>query len=468
MAKAAPRSAHDLIITRPGSAPDVPEVLLLRGPDGWGLPRIESEERRAADVAPLNRAARDCLGLEISVLRCLQDGPADSTGVRQQVSEAECHGGRGPAPAGAAWLGPASLDTTPLAVPAERDLLHAWLAERRERRPSRERGDWAFPGWRDRATGWAEGELRRQRAAARILEIGQLRVWEFSCVLRLRTDDGDFFLKALPRAAATETCLTRRLAETHPGSTPVVVATEPERGWLLTRAVPGAALMGVRDLACWTRAANACARIQIDWLARGPELEALGCPPRSLEWLEGEIAPLLDDGPAMLAGQPGGLEEAEIEQLRERAPLLQMACHELAGYGVPPALEHGDLWGENVIAAPDSSVIIDWEDAALTHPFFSPALLLLSLDHTEALAHVPEARTRIRDAYLAPWRVAAPARAWPAGRLEAAFDLSQRVAMLYYAVQFYRFALPRIETSWEVRTFAPFFLRRLLAPAKRA
>ena len=113
-------------------------------------------------------------------------------------------------------------------------------------------------------------------------------------------------------------------------------------------------------------------------------------------------------------------------------------------------------------------MIIDWEDAALAHPFFSPSLLLLSLDHTEALAHVPDARARIREAYLAPWRAAGPARAWPAGRLETAFDLAQRLAMLYYAVQFRRFALPRIETSWEVRTFAPYFLRHLLDPPGRA
>lgn len=125
-------------------------------------------------------------------------------------------------------------------------------------------------------------------------------------------------------------------------------------------------------------------------------------------------------------------------------------------------MEHGDLWGDNVIAAPDACVLIDWEDAALAHPFWSPALLLLSLDHTEALADVPDARARIREAYLAPWRAAGPTRAWPAGRLDAAFDLAQRLAMLYYAVQFRRFALPRIETSWEVREFAPFFLRRLL------
>jgi hypothetical protein len=463
----APRSEHHLIITRAGSTPDTLEVLLLRECAGWALPCIESAARRSADPAPLNRSARERLGLEISVLRCLQDGPADADGIRRQVYEAECHGDGVPTPALGAWAGLASLDAASLAAPAQRLILQAWLAERQVRAPSRERGEWTRFGWRDRVTAWASAELRRHRAT-RILEIEQLRVWETSCVLRLRTDDGDLYLKALPRSAATEPRLTRRLAETHPRWTAPVMAAEPERGWLLTRAVSGPVLMGVHDLARWTQAAEACARIQIDWLERAAELETLGCPSRSLEWLEAEIEPLLGDTGAMLAGHPDGLDEVEIEQLRQRGPALAAACRELASYGLPAALEHGDLWGENVIAAPDAPVIIDWEDAALAHPLFSPSLLLLSLDHTEALASVPDARACIREAYLAPWRAAGPARTWPAGRLEAAFDLAQPLAMLYYAVQFRRFALPRIETSWEVRTFTPFFLRQLLDPSGRA
>jgi hypothetical protein len=66
-------------------------VLLVRDGAGWTLPHIESEERRSADVALLNRSAREGLGVEISVLRCLRDAPADANGVRSQVYEAESH-----------------------------------------------------------------------------------------------------------------------------------------------------------------------------------------------------------------------------------------------------------------------------------------------------------------------------------------------------------------------------------------
>jgi aminoglycoside phosphotransferase (APT) family kinase protein len=130
---------------------------------------------------------------------------------------------------------------------------------------------------------------------------------------------------------------------------------------------------------------------------------------------------------------------------------------------VPLSLEHGDLWAENVIASEAGPVFIDWEDASVAHPFFTPALLLLSLEYASALTQLPDARRRLRDAYLQPWANRGPLARWLPRRLEDTFDLAQRVAMIHYAAQFRRGA-SRVDTSWEVRGYAPMFLRRLLAP----
>jgi hypothetical protein len=89
---------------------------------------------------------------------------------------------------------------------------------------------------------------------------------------------------------------------------------------------------------------------------------------------------------------------------------------------------------------------------------------LLSLHYTDALTHVPDARQRLREAYLHPWTVRGPLVHWAPRRLAQVFDLAEWVAMLYYAAQFRRSAL-LIETSWEVRAFAPLFLRRFLEGA---
>ena len=49
---------------------------------------------------------------------------------------------------------------------------------------------------------------------------------------------------------------------------------------------------------------------------------------------------------------------------------------------------------------------------------------------------MPDARARIREAYLRAWTERGPLAGWPARRIGHAFDLAQRVALLHYAVQF--------------------------------
>ncbi len=461
------RSEHHLAIVR--NRTGGPEVLLVEDRGRLALPRIESEERRSADVAELAREVRSALGLEVSVLRCLADEPGDVGGPRRHVYALEAHGPPDITPSRARW---ASWTEVCAALGGDRRLLDrlgtfrpgepvaAPPAPGSSTRPGDER-DWEHPGWRGQALAWVAGELAL-RGLPPVRGVEQLRVWEYSNVLRLTTDAGHLYFKARPPFGRAEPLLTRRLAERHPQRMPRVVAVEPHRRWLLMSETPGPTLMAVSDLGPWETAASAIAHVQLDWLDRTDELIGLGCPRWTLAALEAEIAPLLDDGPALQPDRADRLTDAQVATLRGRRAELEALCRELDRAVVPAALEHGDLWGDHVIAGPGAPVFIDWEDAAVAHPFFTPSLLLLSLDYTDALTGVPDASGRIREAYLRPWTERGPLAGWPARRLAEAFDLAQRVALLHYAVQF-RLGLPRIETSWEVRAFTPLFLRHLAA-----
>ena len=115
---------------------------------------------------------------------------------------------------------------------------------------------------------------------------------------------------------------------------------------------------------------------------------------------------------------------------------------------------HG-RWASNIIDTDSGPVIIDWEDACLSHPFFSLWYLLQSSDWLDPR---PTTRGRIRDAYLEPW-----ARYGSPGELRATFDLAQRLAPLSAAITFRLDVVPLLDASWELREFVPFFLRHLLA-----
>ena len=165
---------------------------------------------------------------------------------------------------------------------------------------------------------------------------------------------------------------------------------------------------------------------------------------------------------------PEALTALEIERLRTRGPELHALCRELDAYGAPACLEHGDFWAANVIATERGLVLIDWEDATLSHPFLSAYLLLTSLDYADAIGDKAAARDRIRRAYLGPWREAWPDRP---GRREDSSEPSILPCCWLRSTTRSSFvwASGASRASWEVRAFLPDFLRRLLdaAPPRR-
>lgn len=441
---AAGRSEHELLIVRRG-VDGAPSVLVLG--DGT-LPRIQSEERRSADVAELNRAVRESLGVEVSVLRCLADEPAADGSPRRHLYLLEAHS----LPRGGRWM---RRDDVPSDSPAGR-ALEAW-----DRAGTSGLPDWARPGWRDEVVSWVDRQLST-RALGTVRAIEQVRVWETSQVLRLDTGQTRLYFKARPEGGGAEAPLTRHLAASQPRLMPEVIAVEPDRRWLLMCEAQGDDLMDVGDLSRWEAAAAGIARLQMDWIGRTGELTALGCPRASLADLEARIGPLLRDVKAL---QPMGLADAlgdaQVAELQHRRAEFETMCRDLGALGVPDSIEHGDLWASNVISGESRLAFLDWEDATIGHPFISPSLLLLSLDYATALPRTPGTRERLRDAYLTPW-AAGPLAGWSRTRLVDAFELAQRVAMLVYAAQFWAF-LPNVTTSRELHGYLPYFLGRLLA-----
>jgi len=426
------RSEHHLVIVRRDAAGGLSTLRM-----GDALPCIESEEHRSADVAALNHAVRVSLGLETSVLRCISDEPGDERRPRRHLYLMEAHGKPGVVPARARWV-------TGADIPAA----------------GGDNAEWTQPGWRAGVVAWVN-EALAHHGMGPVTQIEQVRIWEFSQVLRLRTAKTTFYFKARPRSGAAEAPLTRRLAASHPQWLPEIVAIDVERRWMLMREAEGRELTELADVARWESAAASIARMQLDWLARTGELMALGCKHRPLARLRGELAPLLDDKETLQPPLPEALSDVEVATLRSHRAELDGLCRELDAFGVPESLEHGDLWAANVIATERGPVFLDWEDVAIAHPFITPSLLLLSVDEAPALTDATAPRRRIRDAYLKVWAEHGPLATWPRERLERAFDVAKQVAMLHYAVQF-RLDLATVETSREVRGFAPFFLRRLL------
>ena len=174
------------------------------------------------------------------------------------------------------------------------------------------------------------------------VRIRQLRAWASSCVLEVRCETATAYFKALPHSGRVEFAVTRWLSEAFPDVVPRVIACDAGRRWLLMQACAGVLLEGVPDITAWARAARRYGQLQVACAVRGDVLQALGCRVRGLASLVPAMTTLAGDREALRVGEPEGVTEAQLEQLRDSLPTLERRCVELDGIGVPYTLEHGD------------------------------------------------------------------------------------------------------------------------------
>jgi hypothetical protein len=316
---------HRLIIRHPTRA----GVIGTDTSDALSLPRVDTGDSHTADVGELNAAIESRYSIRVTVLRSLAHGEV-CDGVVERSHEIEVHGG----------LERCSLDwrcaETLTLDAADSAAVAAWRVP-----VSRIDGrDWTLPGWFDTASAWIGKELGEGSS------IRQIRTWDSSCVLEITTRQSMQYFKALPESGVVEHAVTRFLAETFPGSVPPVIAFDTDRRWLLLGACAGRSLEMVDDIHVWARAARHYGELQVACMSRIDDLQRAGCPRRDIESL----------------------------------PHVAERCAALRACGIPDSLEHGDLWPANIFVDRNDSVIIDWEDVAIAHPFLSIAPLIVGLD----------------------------------------------------------------------------------------
>jgi hypothetical protein len=315
--------------------------------------------------------------------------------------------------------------------------------------------EWTRPGWLKEVDGWIERALH-DAGLGMVRDIVQLRAWPTSCVLCVHAASGNYYFKAIPESLRRECAVTAYLAQHFPHAVPQVIATESVRRWLLMAACPGRPLAETTDVVWWERAALQYARLQVACVPHVQELGALGCGRRSLETLAEAIGPLSTDTAVLRSGEPEGLSAAEIERLQACVPLLQRHCEQLATCGIPYTIEHGDLWPGNFLVDQDTCMIIDWEEVAIAHPFFSPAPLRVGLSQSHIVA--PAFLDRLEHAYLTAYAALAPPE-----RLRMALHIAAPLSFIDMAIR-YRHQPPSVVRlhPW-MRDLVPQTLRLALA-----
>jgi hypothetical protein len=291
---------------------------------------------------------------------------------------------------------------------------------------------WTDAAWLVEARAWI-GE-RVAACGWRITEpIEQPHVRWWSTAMRVSTTDGVLWMKAVQPMYAFEIRLTPWLANLWPELTQEVIATDPDRGWMLSRDA-GIRLREAEERSSvdyWTDLLPRYAEMQMAVSAHRAELDAMEVPDRTLARLAADLRATVDEPQTVLLGDPRGLTAEELAAVKERLDGFDADCVRLAALGIPETLQHDDLHDANAFVRDGGFVVFDWGDACISHPFHTLAVTMRSLGYNGKLEPGGTEINRLLDAYLEPWQKLAPPDA-----LREAADIARRTGAIGRAMAY--------------------------------
>jgi hypothetical protein len=293
---------------------------------------------------------------------------------------------------------------------------------------------WHDPAWLEQAKEWIQAETKR-RSIPITGEIEQPHAYAWSTVMHVPTTEGMLFFKATAAETIYEVALTERLADWFPDCMPELIAVDTSRGWMLTRHAGEPLRLSIRptqDVTPWKPVIRHYANVQIGLAEHVPEILALGIPDHRLSALPDLYTQLLSDEASLMIDQEKGLTSDEHRQLQNLTGRFKTICAELAGYGIPESLNHGDFHDGNVLIRHGRITFFDWGDANVTHPFVSLRTFFVSMEISLKLDDYAPPTPEMIDLlnlYLEAWE-----RFGDKEHLRTAYNISRPVASISKAL----------------------------------
>lgn len=291
---------------------------------------------------------------------------------------------------------------------------------------------WVQPSWIEKATSWIDSELHRQGInRTGLIEQPHIRHW--STVLRIPTNIGDLYFKAVIPELAYESALTQALSHWYPDCMPQVFATAKKQGWLLM-SDGGMRLREILktedDIQHWQNLLPIYAKLQQQSVKYRDQFLELGIPDRRLDVLPTQFQELLSNTEVLALNCPGGLSSSEHQRLHNYADLFAKICQQLATFNLPETLNHGDLHDGNVFICERHYLFFDWGDSSISHPFFTIQTTYASLKNRFGLEKKSPWFKRLRECYLDVWSEYETRE-----KLEIAFELTQQLSPILSALR---------------------------------
>ena len=255
------------------------------------------------------------------------------------------------------------------------------------------RAVWACPGGVAALTAWADGALARA-GRARIGPVYQERTWNLSCVLRIPTENGQAWLKAVPPFFAHEPRILALLEADDPALVPPVIAVGEAVALLGHVEGDDQYDAGLDRLVAM---AERWVAVQASWMDRTETLLTAGLPDERVNQMVRATEAF-----AVRADVRDRLTDDERRALDGLVAGLADRMARVADCGLPKTLVHGDFHPGNWRAGDDGHlVLIDWGDSCIGHPLIDHANFLAAV---ERFGGARGAIPSVQDAWTRAWR----------------------------------------------------------------
>ena len=397
--------------------------MLIREPNGR-LPVFDVPPVFYPEVEDLVRIVREECGLDIAILRCLVEGDANES--KPRLYSAICTSDDIETSPGFKWTG---LDQ-PNFEESDKAGLEKITRMEVERLSSPVLNDssapWDSPsGWHQAALNWLETNLPPSHDG-KPWQASQIRSWSISSIWRVASAETRLYFKASPRYFASEVAITLDVANRFPDVSPSIVVAQPENGWMLMQDL-GNVTLGMTDSSeMWRDTMKTIAMVQRGYIGRFSEMKRMGIEMRTTEAIVEMLVNWTDDPTDVGMRMFGEENEGALRRLGPSVGRIESMAGKLLELGVPPTLEHGDLDATNVFIRNGSPVLMDWSDACISHPFFTPLTPAQARRYPEFV-----------DTYLREWTDYAPAE-----DLREGFGVAKPLAALESAFHYHRNIVP--------------------------
>lgn len=222
---------------------------------------------------------------------------------------------------------------------------------------------------------WASQSLKSQ-----LFDTQVVADTPWSKVLKLRTQDGDFYLKQPVQAFYLEVDVIHACADLgFKAFLPEVVDENAKMHCFLMKASGDTTVRGVQDPGLrgglFEQSMDVYRNMQKVTEAHIPRLLSIGVPDWRLESLPGLYQRMIDNHPFMRSHR---MDSSQIATLQRLTPVISDMTIELGSYKLPACLNQSDFHDNNVVWNPKTGCLrlIDLGESTIDHPFFSLASTL--------------------------------------------------------------------------------------------